>query len=252
LEVLPIYKSSAMNTPQSRYEILIQECDEPLLDIPDNGRFILTNPHPYEILWAPYKGTSPFRLREQVLSSLIRAAENLSARYPGYKFRIFDAYRPLAVQEFMVIHTAREFCWKVHHIFLNEAVTEIHQEAMDYALKLFAKPNPSPEAPPPHSTGSAIDLTIVNNEWIDISMGSEIDEWENACPNAFEDSSKPQEIVFHHNRMLLKEVMEEAGFVQLPHEWWHFSQGDQTAVFLEMKKSGEYSSLVARYGRVWV
>ncbi|NCP77106.1 M15 family metallopeptidase [bacterium] len=92
------------------------------------------------------------------------AAENLSARHSGYRFRIFDAYRPLAVQEFMVIHTAQEFCWKVHHIFLNEAVEEVYTEAMDHALKLFAKPNPSPEAPPPHSTGSAIDLTIVNAE----------------------------------------------------------------------------------------
>jgi len=39
-----------MNIPHSKYEILIQECNEPLLDIPDDGRFVLTNPHLYKSL----------------------------------------------------------------------------------------------------------------------------------------------------------------------------------------------------------
>ena len=33
--------------------------------------------------------------------------------------------------------------------------------------------------------------------------------------------------VFHNRRSLLFSVMEQAGFVQHPNEWWHFSYGDQ-------------------------
>ena len=33
--------------------------------------------------------------------------------------------------------------------------------------------------------------------------------------------------VFHERRSLLFSVMEQAGFVQHPNEWWHFSYGDQ-------------------------
>lgn len=84
--------------------------------------------------------------------SLIQATENLSKRYPGYKFRIFDAYRPLAVQEFMVKHTAQEFCRRIYGILLQEAVMEVRQESMSHALSIFAEPNTSLEAPPPHST----------------------------------------------------------------------------------------------------
>ena len=33
--------------------------------------------------------------------------------------------------------------------------------------------------------------------------------------------------VFQNRRSLLFSVMEQAGFVQHPNEWWHFSYGDQ-------------------------
>ena len=33
--------------------------------------------------------------------------------------------------------------------------------------------------------------------------------------------------VFQDRRSLLFSVMEQAGFVQHPNEWWHFSYGDQ-------------------------
>ncbi|EKD29909.1 MAG: hypothetical protein ACD_78C00216G0003 [uncultured bacterium (gcode 4)] len=239
-----------MKIPESRREIPIQECYEPLQGIPNDGRFILTKPHPYEILNAPYNGVSPFQLREQVLLSLITASELLSKQHPGYKLRIFDAYRPLAVQDFMVHHTAQKFCKRVHRILFEEANQNIRQESLDHALCIFAKPDPSPDTPPPHSTGAAVDLTITNDWGIDILMGAKIDDIENAFPDVFKDSINPEEQVFHKNRVLLREIMEQAGFVQLQSEWWHFSQGDQTAVFIEANRSWVYSLLLARYGRV--
>lgn len=39
-----------MKTPESRSDILIKECLEPLLEIPNDGRFVFMDPHPYEVL----------------------------------------------------------------------------------------------------------------------------------------------------------------------------------------------------------
>lgn len=39
-----------MNIPNSRQDILIEECFESLIDIPNDGRFLFTDPHPYKIL----------------------------------------------------------------------------------------------------------------------------------------------------------------------------------------------------------
>lgn len=191
--------------PKSRCDILIQECFEPLCDIPKDGRFVFTNPHPYKALGAPYeKSESPFMLRESVLLSLKEAAKILYKEHPGYKFRIFDAYRPFAVQKFMVEYTAQKYCKRVHRIVFEKANETIQQESLDYALQIFAKPDMSPETPPPHSTGAAIDLTIVDMQGRDLPMGSEIDEVENAHPDAFKDSFDPKEQIFHKNRMILK------------------------------------------------
>ena len=33
--------------------------------------------------------------------------------------------------------------------------------------------------------------------------------------------------LWHFRRLLLKDIMHQAGFVQHPNEWWHFSFGDQ-------------------------
>lgn len=185
-----------------------------------------------------------------MLSSLIQASELLEKKYSGYKLKIHDAYRPLAVQEFMVKHVAEEFCQKVYNILLTEANEQMRQEAFDHTFKLFAKPDTSIQSPPPHSTGAALDVTMVDALGQELPMGSEIDAVDNAHPDAFKHSQDPQGIIFHKNRMFLKHIMEQSGFIQLPREWWHFSQGDQTAVFLQTKTNLTTPVLVAKYGRI--
>lgn len=44
--------------------------------------------------------------------------------------------------------------------------------------------------------------------------------------------------------------MESVGFSRLAHEWWHFSLGDQHAVFEKMKKGFVPADAVAKYGRI--
>jgi D-alanyl-D-alanine dipeptidase len=87
--------------------IPILECGEPLVPIPLE-QFAVEAPHPYEKLGAPYTEASPYYLRQSVLRALITAQSQLQQQYRGWRIQIFDAYRPVAVQQFMVDHTFSE------------------------------------------------------------------------------------------------------------------------------------------------
>ena len=109
-----------------------------------------------------------------------------------------------------------------------------YESLMEEVLMVWAKPDKNPLCPPPHSTGAAVDLTIVDGSGKQIDMGSEIDAIGNvSLPNYFLDSADPNEQIYHRNRELLCVVMTKAGFRRLPHEWWHFSFGDQVWAMLE-------------------
>jgi D-alanyl-D-alanine dipeptidase len=78
----------------------IQECHEPLVEIPP--QFARETPHPYLRLSAPYSNCSPYYLRQGVLNRLLQAQVELRQVQPDWNIQIFDAYRPIPVQQFMV------------------------------------------------------------------------------------------------------------------------------------------------------
>ena len=85
-------------------KIIIQECGEPLIAIPLE-KFAVELPHPYEKLGAEYGEKSPYYLRKRVVQALVTAQLLLEKIHPGWKIKIYDAYRPLGVQQFMVDYT---------------------------------------------------------------------------------------------------------------------------------------------------
>lgn len=206
-------------------KIPIQECHEPLVAIPSD-RFTFVRPHPYQSLGAPYGDYSPYFLREGVLQRLLRAQAKLSARHPGWHLQIFDAYRPILVQQFMVDYT---FMQLARQEGVAKNLTEATRSRIQFkVLQFWAVPSPNPNTPPPHSTGGAIDLALTNAANEPVDMGSPIDEISpRSYPNHFADSTDPTHQKAHLHRALLVEVMSSAGFKQHPNEWWHFSIGDQ-------------------------
>jgi D-alanyl-D-alanine dipeptidase len=226
-------------------KIPILECGEPLVPIP-LAEFAVESPHPYEKLGAPYGDASPYHLRESVIAALITAQAELQQRHPGWRIQIFDAYRPVAVQQFMVDRTFAEVvqAQKLNPEHLSDAQRDtIWQEV----YQIWAVPSPNPMTPPPHSTGAAIDLTLVDAKGQTIDMGSAIDE---LSPRSHPDyyanhSQKP----YHEHRQLLRDVMYAAGFRRHPGEWWHFSLGDQMWAWL-CNQDQPTVTVSARYGRV--
>jgi D-alanyl-D-alanine dipeptidase len=227
--------------------IPIHDCGESLVSIPTDA-FNLVQPHPYVALGAPYGDRSPYFLRQGVLAALLQAQTDLARRHPGWHIQIFDAFRPIPVQQFMVNHA---FQTLLKHRQLNDGqlIPQQRSALMDEVLQFWALPSHDPASPPPHSTGAALDVTLVDAQGQTIAMGSPIDEVSpRSFPDYFAASQQPQAQQFHANRTLLNAVMAGAGFCRHPKEWWHFSLGDQFWAWLLRQQTGD-ASFIARYGR---
>ncbi|WP_309236567.1 M15 family metallopeptidase [Microcoleus sp. FACHB-672] len=226
----------------------IQECDEPLVAIPLDC-FAVVAPHPYQALGAPYGTKSPFYVRQGVLTGLINAQTELQHRHPGWRIQIFDAYRPISVQKFMVDFTFAELV-SLHNLTAADLTETQRQAFLEQVYQFWAAPSLNPETPPPHSTGAAVDVTLVDATGSPVDMGSPIDEISpRSYPDHFAGSTEPGEIQHHAHRQLLAEVISSAGFQRHPNEWWHFSCGDQMWAWL-CSQQGAGEPVVARYGRV--
>ncbi len=229
-------------------KIPIEECGEPLVPIPLE-HFAVELPHPYEKLGADYGERSPYYLRQGVIEALIKAQFCLEKCNPGWRLKIFDAYRPVGVQQFMVDYTFNLIVEK-KGLIKEKILPQQKQDIWEQVYQLWAAPSLDPKTPPPHSTGSAIDLTLVNDRGETLDMGGEIDELSpRSISNYYAASPKLQEQQFHRRRELLDRVMSYGGFQRHPKEWWHFSLGDQMWAYLSQQQNLD-ERVAARYGRV--
>lgn len=228
------------------HQISIDECGEPLVPLPQQ-RLAFVSPHPYVVLGAPYGEKSPYFVRQGVLEALLEAQSTLEADYPGWRIQIFDAYRPVAVQQFMVDYTLAALVRE--RGLRSQALTDAQRQALEAEVfQFWAPPSLDLATPPPHSTGAAVDITLVDSAGAVVDMGSPIDEVSpRSHPDYFAAADYPDVQRWHQHRTLLAEVMAVAGFQQHPQEWWHFSRGDQLWAWLECQQG---RTTVARYGRL--
>ncbi len=230
------------------HQIPIFECGESIIAIPLE-LFAVESPHPYEKLGAPYGDRSPYYLRQSVIENLIQAQNYLELLKPKWRIQIFDAYRPIAVQQFMVNYS---FAQAVEERGLIEAKLSPNQrqEVWQAVYEIWAVPSFDQKTPPPHSTGAAVDVTLVDDTGKIVNMGSPIDEMsERSHPDYYANSDCPEAEKYHASRQLLRDVMLKAGFQRNPKEWWHFSFGDQMWAWLN-NQSNPANSVSARYGRL--
>lgn len=231
--------------------IPINECGEPLVPIPREN-FLFFDPPPYLAFGAPYGDESPWMLRAGVLKALREVQQRLVNLRPDWKIMVFDAYRPNAVQKFMV---AREFHLIAEAEGLNPHNLSPEQQAKVSAkvFRIWGMPSEDPTTPPPHSTGGAVDITLADQTGAEVHMGSPIDEnSDRSNPDYFAEAVDEQGRQAHQNRELLNAIMTASGFVRHHAEWWHFSLGDQYWAWRQRETnpaSSAAASMNARYGR---
>lgn len=116
------------------------------------------------------------------------------------------------------------------------------QALLSQVYQFWAPSSSNPQTPPPHSTGAAVDVTLTDASGEAIDMGSPIDELSSrSYPNYFATSADSQQ-QYHHSREQLSVLLSAVGFQRHPHEWWHFSYGDQLWAWLSGVSSACYGS----------
>lgn len=174
-------------------------------------------------------------VREEVYKMLNEAANKLPA---GYKFKIFDAWRPFALQQ------------ELYEVYSNKIMREFHlnesseEQKKAVITKFVLEPVLNRDIPPVHTTGGAIDLTIIGKEGYELEMGTDFDAFSDKTYTTFFEK-KEENVEVRDNRRLLYHVMTEAGFTNFPSEWWHFDYGDRFWAYYN-KKSALYRGVFTR------
>jgi len=227
--------------------IRIEEDSTPLCEL-STVNFSLAQPHRYIEAGAPYGVKGPFWLRTEVVERLHAAQRELQKRLPQHRLHIFDGLRSQTVQSYMRQFEHDAFAKKLG-FDLDALTPDQSAAAWKMVNALWAQPSSDPTMPTPHSTGGAVDLTIIDSQGELLEMGAEFDESSpRSLPNYYVDGRDHFSAVAHRHRELLNEVLSSVGFRRLTHEWWHFSFGDQNWAVLESLERGE--DVVALYGGV--
>jgi D-alanyl-D-alanine dipeptidase len=147
--------------------------------------------------------------RESVAQMLKNAQEALPS---GLHLQIIGVFRPFEIQKLMY-EKAREELREQHPHWDDEFLTRY--------LNVFSAP-PIWDTPPPHTTGGAVDLLIVDDEGERLDFISPFEMGWTSAPTMMPGLSGEA----RKNRDLLIEVLTNAGLTNFPGEWWHWSYGE--------------------------
>ncbi len=162
-------------------------------------------------------------LEKEFANRVVKAQEILQKRNPNYTLLIYDAARPISVQRAM-----------------RQIVegTEWEDFVADGTKGGY------------HNFGVAVDLTIATLDRTPLDMGADFDDFsEKAAVKGTSDSDRATRTIDVYrkfvrglqnrgliteeqanNRILLLEVMCEAGLVPYRREWWHFEYNESISV----------------------
>ncbi|MBP3774730.1 MAG: M15 family metallopeptidase [Bacteroidaceae bacterium] len=139
-------------------------------------------------------------LLPKTAQALKKAQSLLKKEHPEWSLIIFDATRPMSVQQIM---------WNI----------------VSGTSKSIYVSNPA-NGGGLHNYGLAVDISICNEKGDTITMGTKIDYMGKAAHITEEEQLLKEgrlTATAVRNRRLLRKVMTEAGFIALPTEWWHFN-----------------------------
>jgi D-alanyl-D-alanine dipeptidase len=129
----------------------------------------------------------------------------------GYRYAVSTALRTLEMQSNMYWHNYNRLKSEKPHL-PTSALRRITN-------KYFAAPDYP--APPGHTTGGAIDVSLLGPDFSTQDVTSPTKGWEAAY--TWSDLIGPEA---KKNRMIVVETLLSVGFSNCRDEWWHYSYGD--------------------------
>ena len=220
-------------TSSTQSDQLIQLSDERVATVPirDNGEGMASLQYAsFLSVDGRKRNASPsFHLvRLGVIDRLSAVAKALPE---GMRLLLIEGYRtPELQKEYFEEYQAE--LRQLHPEWTDEV---LHSETSKYVAP--------PDAAPPHTTGGAVDLTLVTSDGKELDLGSRVNadpvESKGAC---FTDAVSISPSA-RANRSLLIRAMEDAGFVNYPTEWWHWSYGDRYWALLTKQSHAIYGQV---------
>ncbi len=137
-------------------------------------------------------------------------------------FKVYDSYRTAETQQAL---------YDDYYKAVESAHSDWSLEQLEAETKKFvSKPSLDEENPSVHNTGGAIDLTLYDKEkGSELNLGTVFDDFSDKANTRFfeENPDLPNAREVCENRRLLYWTMINAGFTNLPTEWWHYDYGDK-------------------------
>lgn len=178
------------------------------------------------------------QLRQTVYDKLVQAQALLPA---GVKFELYEGYRSLTLQktlfEARYAQVKQSFPASASHAAVFTETTRL----VSPVVNLDGSHNI-----PPHSTGGAFDLYLIDEAGQPLDMGIHPKDWMLDQDGGI--SRTDSEYISEQakkNRALMSKALAEVGFVNYPAEYWHWSYGDRYWAFKTQQTQALYGSYIS-------
>lgn len=193
----PLHAQKPSATAQSMARQGLVDIHELAPDIPVSLMYARADNFTGQVL---YKDLKEAYLHPKAAKALAKAQQILKKTHPELTLKVYDAARPMSIQQKM---------WNV----------------VAGTPKNIYVSNPK-NGGGMHNYGMAVDITLANAKGDSIPMGTRID-YMGAAAHIDKEALLVQKKVItaeaRRNRQLLRSVMRQAGFKALRTEWWHFN-----------------------------
>lgn len=197
-------KDRNIETPIAKYEKFLQSLEmlEIIKEIPNCIIDIKYATNDNFLGFNFYNNQTKAYIRPECLEMLKKAYQILQSKKPGYSFIIYDAARSIEAQKIMWDNFDKPEYQKAYYV------------ANPYGCGSL------------HNYGMALDLNIVDSLKNPLDMGTDFDYF-GVLAHTYQTKecfingmlSKKQ----YENRILLLDIMKEAGFIPANNEWWHYN-----------------------------
>jgi D-alanyl-D-alanine dipeptidase len=214
-----------MDLYKSIREVPIQEKGEELIDLRNqsiiayDANFLVDNP-----------GCT--QMRKTVYEKLCAAQKLLPS---GLRFELNVGLRSLSIQEKLF----NEMYEKIKQKFPRKNKQELFEETSKFVAPV--KTWEGNQNIPPHSTGGAIDVILIDQQGGCVDMGEDPNDPFN--PVVIQTDSNLISREARKNRDIMAAALSAVGFVNYPAEFWHWSYGDRRWAFATHAKYSFYGPI---------
>jgi zinc D-Ala-D-Ala dipeptidase len=175
------------------------------------------------------------KLRKTVYEKL-KQAQTLLPK--GLYFCLCEGYRSLAVQK-MIFENRYEKNKVLLPDWSHEEIFTESTRLVSPIINLDGSKNI-----PPHSTGGAVDVNLIDDQGVAIDMGMHPENWMDDDDGSLSlTDSLHISAQARKNRKIMGDVLTTVGFVNYPTEFWHWSYGDRYWAYHKSEPHAVYGSV---------